>query len=801
MPRLPFSEHQYALQVADEFKKLALQSDDSLFSPGRPVWSKAGAAELYRRVIEQEDASSNDFATKLKGQLRGAPPEVIQLAAEALFIQMLTPIGMGATTKIGLLKDILSWTPSPPALPASVLALPRGIVMDRTFLIHRPFHLGFILQMAIQWKGLSASERELLLKDPWKLKEWLVTIDLRRVGPMKEMMCYFMHPDCFEPISSRTHKKKICNAFPELIVESNRNDYDRAILDIRRSLSATYGDGFHFYQEAIEPLWNTKPPKSDTNNRWDLFIEMAERVKETPGFDQSERDYKLAIAEKLRSVADLVRRNVSEWLGDLRKAFAPPNNLTPWQLHDRFLSWCEQSPENGLKALKTIWNQEGHTLDRIRSFCELLPKSVIKGTGGRTAISAFLLLGLDPYNCPMYRTRVFKLAYELSGFHKLVPGTDEVQRYEYAIEFLDQFIAESKARELTLRDRLDAQSVLWGMLKWDKKPSSWSDEEWEALRRFRKQAALPGGDADDEGESETGSTTDAPSLTQLADKLLLNIEFLESIKRLLEDKHQVILYGPPGTGKTFVAKELAELLAGSVERVTLIQFHASYSYEDFVEGYRPSLKEGQATFQLVEGPLKRLARLAEQQPDHVFVLVIDEINRGNLSKVFGELYFLLEYRDHGCELQYSQREFRLPDNLWIIGTMNTADRSIALVDAALRRRFFFIPFYCDEPPISNLLRSWLTRYQKEMLWVADAVELVNAELHDRHFAIGPSYFLKEGLNDEWVRLIWKHSIQPYIEEHFFGDSDRVNAFSLDAVMKRLQAKAVEANSNATSAAE
>lgn len=168
------------------------------------------------------------------------------------------------------------------------------------------------------------------------------------------------------------------------------------------------------------------------------------------------------------------------------------------------------------------------------------------------------------------------------------------------------------------------------------------------------------------------------SLEKLADELLWDVRHLERIERLLRDKRQVVFQGPPGTGKTYVARKLAECLAGSSDRVRIVQFHPSYAYEDFVQGYRPTLEDGRHGFDLRDGPLLEVAQMAEDEPDETHVLVIDEINRGNLSKVFGELYFLLEYRNVEMRLQYSDDEFSLPDNLWIIGTMNTADRSIAL---------------------------------------------------------------------------------------------------------------------------
>jgi 5-methylcytosine-specific restriction protein B len=159
--------------------------------------------------------------------------------------------------------------------------------------------------------------------------------------------------------------------------------------------------------------------------------------------------------------------------------------------------------------------------------------------------------------------------------------------------------------------------------------------------------------------------------------------------------------------------------------------------------------------------------------------VIDELNRSNVAKVFGELYYLLGYRDEEIALQYSpDKPFKLPGNLWIIGTMNTADRSIALVDAALRRRFYFVPFFPDQPPIEGLLQRWLERNKPDLLWVAAVVEEANRRLGDRHTSIGPSYFMTPNLTEEWVDIIWQHSILPYLEEQFFGEADRRKEFDL-----------------------
>ena len=225
----------------------------------------------------------------------------------------------------------------------------------------------------------------------------------------------------------------------------------------------------------------------------------------------------------------------------------------------------------------------------------------------------------------------------------------------------------------------------------------------------------------------------------------------------------------------------------------LVQFHPSYSYEDFFEGYRPDVA-GTGTASRVtssrHGPLRRIARtrVATIRTLHTSS-IIDEINRGNIAKIFGELYFLLEYRDRGVALQYSPDErFSLPKNLYVIGTMNTADRSIALVDAALRRRFYFIPFMPTEKPLKDVLRKWLA---SEGLDGKPAVILdrLNAAIGAQEFSIGHSYFMgargSDGINLDWV---WRFAIKPLLEEHYYGTRRNVDIeFGFDA----LEGKALE----------
>jgi 5-methylcytosine-specific restriction enzyme B len=300
---------------------------------------------------------------------------------------------------------------------------------------------------------------------------------------------------------------------------------------------------------------------------------------------------------------------------------------------------------------------------------------------------------------------------------------------------------------------------------------------------------------DSDSKPETPAVDLVDPLVEAAEELLLDRAFLEDIKNLLQETKQVIFYGPPGTGKTFVAQRLAEACAGDPARTMLVQFHPSTSYEDFFEGFRPlPAGDGGIAYALQDGPLRIMAAAAESDPSHTYILVIDEINRAQLQKVLGELFFLLEYRDRQVRPLYRPDEpFSLPTNLWVIGTMNTADRSIALVDTALRRRFQFVPFVLDERadnPIAGLLRRWL-RANSEPEWVADLVDQVNQELMTSlgmgDLALGPSYFMVQGLDETRLRRIWRYRIEPLIEDIFLGEPERSEPFRFDNVWRHFQA--------------
>jgi 5-methylcytosine-specific restriction enzyme B len=270
----------------------------------------------------------------------------------------------------------------------------------------------------------------------------------------------------------------------------------------------------------------------------------------------------------------------------------------------------------------------------------------------------------------------------------------------------------------------------------------------------------------------------------------LQKELLEEWLELLWEYKQVIFYGPPGTGKTFVAQRLAKILTQSDNEIQLIQFHPSYTYEEFIEGLRPELIKAengfnQITVSVKSGVFAELCRVARKKEnlEKSYVLIIDEINRANTAKVFGELLYALEYRNTPVPLPYSRSKLIIPENVFIIGTMNTTDRSLSQLDFALRRRFQFIPFTYKET--SHVLKHYLEEHCPEFIWVYDLVELVNEKIGNLDISIGHSYFIGKKLTKNVLERIWKYQIIPYLEECFVYQPEKLEEFMLPRLLSEL----------------
>ena len=506
--------------------------------------------------------------------------------------------------------------------------------------------------------------------------------------------------------------------------------------------------------------------------RWDYYLEEARRRIADGTLDEDEEYKRNDLAPAVSAAREDLMANHEIWPTRVKGALThSKNNLVNWRSRPKLVRWIEEDTGGVRDALLELWADDDRTPgERIRAFDAKLPADVFSegSTSARLDAASYLMMGLDPDKFPPCRLRSFRDTYKLVWYPE--PGaTGAATEYEHALRFLNDLQREASKRGMDRPNtRLDAQSVVWTLKE------------------------LPPPEDPTEGPlAEDGPVTAEPVLPA-PPKGSLN----------------TILYGPPGTGKTYATvrrcveicdhqapEDTGALRARYGElvdegRVEFVTFHQSYGYEEFVEGLRPAaadVQQGGMRLDVKAGVLKRIAERARGAPcldrsadtgeARAHVLVIDEINRANISKVMGELITLLEEdKREGAEnevavtLPYSRERFTLPANLHILGTMNTADRSIALLDTALRRRFRFE----EMSPDPTLLGG-----AKEMTGVdlPRVLQLINERLEylvDRDHLIGHAWFMDAETRED-VDAVMRHKIIPLIAEYFYDDWGKVRA--------------------------
>ncbi|MDQ0863609.1 McrB family protein [Arthrobacter globiformis] len=713
-----------------------LQGKPSALDGRTQTWTAEAAAELLERLERGVADAKAPMMTNLRHNLADASPSAKQLAVELLFLQSLPLAHEVKSLKVkrARVAEAASWLEPPLELPEELYKgmTDHGVIRDRTAEFNWTIwdHLKWLCRFVQHVDRQSTAEIGKALKDP--LAFHLLAAGTPDDQPaIRRSIEYLAWPSYFEPVVADIERQEIRDAFASLVGGAKGDSEEEITADIRRIR-------LHLDEQAGQRI------------DW----------------------YARQLVSQWRKVGDPGRR---AWL--LRTHHDNAELLATWQAEEKVTLDVEH-----LRLLDA-----GVTAGLVQHAVDEDYKHLgyVEREDTKTAVFAFLTV-MKPGDLALYQNAG---AVRIGVVLGEPDHNGDSRRMRRKVRWFDE------AHAMTdLPRHIQRQLATPGIVV-------------DVTRVVQALQALLPAEAETEPDADTSPATVAlpvlggfrPVTREFADSLHMEVEPLQEIADLLEENRQLVLYGPPGTGKTYLAKHLAAELAqdSTDERVKLVQFHPSYAYEDFFEGYRPDkTDEGQVSFKLVAGPLRRLAEEAakpgnESKP---YFLIIDEMNRANLAKVFGELYFLLEYRDDRIYLQYSPNEpFTLPDNLYIIGTMNTADRSIAMMDAAIRRRFAFIELHPQTEPVKGSLLRFLEARQLDTTpaLLLDALNQAIDEW-DRDLMIGPSYFMKKAAQTPaGLRRIWKYELMPLLEEHYHGQLNRAQLeerFGLDQLLGRLAAR-------------
>lgn len=388
-----------------------------------------------------------------------------------------------------------------------------------------------------------------------------------------------------------------------------------------------------------------------------------------------------------------------------------------------------------------LWRADESTaldlVDRI-----LRDPAVFPGAG--RSLPTMLMYLRDPHRYLIWLQITHRGLAAVGRLDEAAGRTGGVERYQRYCEAAQQF-----AREFDLAPQ-EVDAVLSEIARVAKAETTTAVEEW---------VSITAEDAETDGPAHTPS--EPYPLTEVAARTHLPIEQLEEwIGLLAGSKRQALFYGPPGTGKSFVAQHLARHLTGPDGESELVQLHPAFSYEDFIEGLRPvTTKRATIAYEVRPGVFKKFCERARMKSG-TCVLILDELNRAEVAAVLGECLFLLEYRDRSVVLPYSQEHFSIPDNVVVLATMNTADRSLALIDFALRRRFHAI----EMRPNGDVLRQYLTGRADDGGLAVDFYNLVQQKVNDPAFAPGHTYWMTEDVSAAGLFRTWKYELRPYLEE-------------------------------------
>lgn len=805
------------LAAAERWKERALLQDGSVFTD-RALWTVRGMEGLERFFVDNLDEGEGNFIGKLEGQLAPSDAAVKQLAAELTWVMLLCPSNTLPPKKRETVGLIWGWSGEP--IPQSADPWLTDAVLDglgsagTAYNTQRWRELVFAIRFGLAFKQLDQGGRQRLLADPWVFGEWLSKFPDADVRQLRHMLLYLLFPDTFERIFGGGDRRLIVSKFRGLSVSQvsalSAFQIDRELDAIRAEAQIAHPtEKLDFYFPPLEAEWRA--------TGFDKFTAdvSAEHVREA----LKEIDEKGIPASAVSTTYDLIedaRRYPPKYVLSLAAKHASGKEF------DRTLfSGGVDSP--AFKLLRSL----GFQIERKDFLREMMRKFLAQASEARSqatrgypdeyrGLSVEVSFGFGAFaNVPWIgflghgqTTRKgispVYLYYRAEQLLILAKGISETEAPDksWPTEPGQQTVDQYFVGHLGHRPDKYKNSIVYQVYK---VPDGIDEQKMDKdldLLIAKYQTLLAGSDFAAKDEKVSDTSTKGPKTTRKAEApeaapytvkeatqaLFISQERFEEILDVWREKKNLVVQGPPGVGKTFFYRQLAFALMGfkAPDRMTSVQFHPSYAYEDFIQGYRPS-NNG---FVLRDGVFFRFCEKARVDKSNKYVFVIDEINRGNLAKIFGELLMLLEKDKRGAEwgvpLAYSLPEspgFYIPENLYVLGLMNTADRSLAVVDYALRRRFAFASL---QPEFKSLrfLEHLGERSVSDAL--ADRIVGRMTELNDEiakdkvnlgpGYRIGHSFFcdppVEPQKHEDWFVRVVQTEIAPLLDEYYFDDPER-----------------------------